>query len=216
MKVVCISDTHTREPELPDGDILVHAGDALSVGTDNEWYRFLRWMQKQRQYKHIFYVPGNHDVCVYKLVHLRQQEAADYGVTMLVDQLWEKDDLRVYGSPWVPYINGRWAFEGDQYDDEDLLRKFSGIWQLDSSCGEPKKEILITHSPPKGILDEGQHHFGSEQLLEVVLRVKPDLHVFGHVHESYGIREFNRTKFVNAAVLNRRYELVNSPIEIEL
>jgi len=36
MKLVCISDTHSlhrRMLEIPDGDVLIHAGDCLGAGT---------------------------------------------------------------------------------------------------------------------------------------------------------------------------------------
>jgi Icc-related predicted phosphoesterase len=47
---------------------------------------------------------------------------------------------------------------------------------------------LVTHGPPYGILDktDGGKHGGSEFLLKEVLRIKPKLHLFGHIHEGRG------------------------------
>ena len=45
--VVCISDTHNLQPDLPDGDLLVHAGDLTSFGTFDELQSQLDWLNKQ-------------------------------------------------------------------------------------------------------------------------------------------------------------------------
>ncbi len=58
-------------------------------------------------------------------------------------------------------------------------------------------DILVTHAPPQGILDAGQ---GCAELLEASKRVRPKLHVFGHVHAGYGVLRRGPTIFVNAAM----------------
>lgn len=219
MRIVCISDTHNAQPMLPDGDILMHAGDALGVGSEDEWYQFLRWLTTQKQYKHIFYTPGNHDHAPFKMIQLRKDECNQAGVVMLVDELWEGDGLHVYGTPWVPYINGHWAFEAPDpnLDESDFLyRKFQGIGQLEACNGELQKKIVLSHAPPKGILDEGAWHFGSQELLDMVMVVKPDLHVFGHIHEAYGMRDLYGVKFVNAAIMTLQYKPDNAPVVVDL
>jgi Icc-related predicted phosphoesterase len=55
--------------------------------------------------------------------------------------------------------------------------------------------ILITHGPPLGILDDRQ---GRSALHRAVIRVKPRLHCFGHVHSGYGTLSTKKTLFVNA------------------
>src|SRR5579863_4162194 len=50
-------------------------------------------------------------------------------------------------------------------------------------------DILITHSPPVGILDVEygtQVHAGDPEFLKAAIRVRPRLHVFGHIHGGYG------------------------------
>ena len=81
-------------------------------------------------------------------------------------------------------------------------------------------DVLITHGPPFGVLDKTNilgPHLGCEELAKAVSRIKPRLHVFGHIHGGYG-REAVKggTAFVNAAVLNERYVLAHAPIVIEL
>ena len=80
--------------------------------------------------------------------------------------------------------------------------------------------MLITHGPPFGSLDKANilsAHLGCEELTKAVVRIKPKLHVFGHVHGGYG-RETgpNGTQLVNCAVLNENYALTNEPVTIEL
>ncbi len=99
--------------------------------------------------------------------------------------------------------------------EEELLEKFSLI--------PTDTDILITHSPMHNILDEiceEGKHVGSFALENVVNKRYIKLHVFGHIHESYGVIEFStnlrRPIFVNASHVNQFYEAVNSPIRIIL
>jgi len=98
-------------------------------------------------------------------------------------------------------------------------------------------DILVTHSPPYGILDGipilpktyprsltiGNRHVGSDSLLNRIERVMPKIHVFGNIHQSYGehflLRESwqpNDTRFINASHVNERYQPVNKPIRVIL
>lgn len=62
MRIVCISDTHGLHDEVkvPDGDILIHAGDHCNHGRQSEVRRFDAWMAKQ-PHKHKIFIAGNHD-----------------------------------------------------------------------------------------------------------------------------------------------------------
>ncbi len=69
---------------------------------------------------------------------------------------------------------------------------------------KPGIDILITHGPPFGILDRSQDsdiHSGCKELLQAVRRVRPKLHVFGHVHGTPGLVQTDSTTFANVAVL---------------
>jgi Icc-related predicted phosphoesterase len=55
-------------------------------------------------------------------------------------------------------------------------------------------DILISHGPPFGILDTAPIsglHEGCRELLDAATRVRPKLHVFGHIHTAYGSSEQN-------------------------
>ena len=83
-------------------------------------------------------------------------------------------------------------------------------------------DILVTHGPPHGILDRNEENAccGCQDLLDAVLRIRPKLHVFGHIHPGNGTYryqdEHGETIFVNAAMVNDHLEVVNEPIVIDL
>ena len=85
---------------------------------------------------------------------------------------------------------------------------------LDFSKGEV--DVLITHYPPYGILDEAypKDHTGSKGLLNLVNQIQPKVHIFGHIHESYGHYTHNGIDFYNASSCNADYELANEPLLI--
>ena len=77
--------------------------------------------------------------------------------------------------------------------------------------------VLISHSPPYGILDyENNTNQGSLDLLQAVLKIKPTYHLFGHVHSAYGIEKSDHTAFINSSLMNAMDELVNKPVLLEI
>lgn len=44
-RIVCISDTHNQTPKLPQGDVLIHAGDMTKQGSRHELERTVRWLE---------------------------------------------------------------------------------------------------------------------------------------------------------------------------
>ena len=73
---------------------------------------------------------------------------------------------------------------------------------------------MITHCPPKGILDktEAGVKAGCALLRAEIQRIAPKYHVFGHIHESYGSNLISGTNFVNASICDRAYRPVNKPV----
>lgn len=116
--------------------------------------------------------------------------------------------LKVYGSPWQPRFN-RWAFNLQR--GRALLDKWDRI--------PADTDVLLTHTPPVGHGDlcARQRHVGCVELLSVVQnRVRPRYHVFGHIHEGYGVTTDGQTVFVNAAICNIKYSPVNPPVVFDL
>ena len=78
-------------------------------------------------------------------------------------------------------------------------------------------DILITHGPPYGIgdLTARGDKAGCQNLLEVVEKLKPDLHIFGHIHEGFGVSYNGKTTFINASSCDQLYQPVNPPVVYE-
>lgn len=210
MRVVAISDTHNnRIQTLPAGDILIHAGDITALGRHGETEKSLGFFRKFRdQFEQIVFIAGNHDFLAEKEPGLFKQICQDMGYVYLADNGFEFRNKYIYGTPWTPTFYN-WAF---MTDEAELARKFHWIPE--------DVDILITHGPPRFILDQNNHkeHCGSWALAERVKFVKPKAHIFGHIHGSHGVLDYDGTKFVNAALTNDRNELTNwqKPIVFDL
>lgn len=188
IRVVCISDTHNLTPNLPNGDILIHAGDLSEWGTFDEIQAQLTWLSNQ-PHQHKVIIAGNHDLLLdpdfldshpkYKDPQARTKEDLDFGSVMyLQDESLtlcfpeRKTSLNIYGSPWTPQY-GTSAF---QYPREQ------NIW---TGSIPPSTDILITHGPPTGFPNV-RPSAGCPFLREEVARVSPQLMVFGHIHVARG------------------------------
>jgi Icc-related predicted phosphoesterase len=136
---------------------------------------------------------------------LSQLKSRVTGIHVLDDCGIEIAGLKFYGSPWTPRF-GDWAWMAE---DEELAATFASI--------PVGLDVLITHGPPYGILDEVSRgeNVGSCSLLEEVKRKKPRFHVFGHIHEARGYRHCEHTDFHNVASLDENYEELGEPMIIE-
>jgi len=213
MRIVAISDTHSQHSKikLPDGDILIHAGDATWRGEIDESAKFCGWLGKlleRKKYRHILFTPGNHDFLWEKNNLLGRQMVKDSGAIYLEDSFVEIDGIKFYGSPWQPWFYD-WAFNlsrGPEIKEKwDLIP--DGI------------DVLITHGPVYGIHDftlRDQEHVGCKDLLAAVYRIKPRVHIGGHIHEGYGVKEFDGIKFINPSTCTLGYDPINPPIVFDL
>jgi len=79
-------------------------------------------------------------------------------------------------------------------------------------------DVLVTHGPPFGVLDKNynQMHCGCKSLLQRVMQVRPKLHIFGHIHEGYGVEAREGVTFMNASSVNLFYKMTNLPLLHEL
>lgn len=205
MRIVCLSDTHGQHARLavPDGDVLVHAGDFSLNGRPEEIARFDAWLAGL-PHRHKLVIAGNHDF----LFEHEPERARRLlpSATYLCDELAEVAGVRVWGSPWQPWFHD-WAFN---------LRRGPALaakWALIPAG----IDVLVTHGPPQGVLDRtvSDEAVGCEELTLALARVRPRLHVFGHIHEAYGRLERDGTTFVNASNLDVRYRPVQAPIVVE-
>jgi len=217
MRITFISDTHTKhrhvEEDLPGGDLLIHAGDLMNSGHDeNDVWEFLDWFDKQN-YDHLVFIAGNHDRLFENQPEKTRQIIRSYKNANYLQDDWIKvgnveSMAKIYGSPWQPEFYN-WAFNLPR-NGEDLMEKWFWI--------PSDTDILVTHGPPWGHLDVtpyGNLNVGCELLRVRVDEFKPKIHVFGHVHSGYGYKFHNGTHFFNASVLNERYNYKNKPITVD-
>jgi Icc-related predicted phosphoesterase len=210
MKIVCISDTHNCNERInvPEGDILIHSGDATTVGNAKQIVEFNDWFANL-PHKHKIFVAGNHD-WLFETDNRFARTLLDDSITYLQDSSIEIEGLKIYGSPWQPRFFD-WAFNLNR--GAELAEK----WKLIPE----DTDILITHGPPHGILDEVERQYwtentGCEELRKRVEIIKPKLHVFGHIHCGYGEKEEFGVKFVNASNCDEEYQPTQMPIIVEI
>jgi Icc-related predicted phosphoesterase len=207
--ICIISDTHNMHKQLvlPDADMIIHCGDATSMGYEYELRNFFKWYSKLSQYKYKIFIAGNHDMLFENIPTLAKGLVPD-NVIYLEDSGVEIDGFNFYGSP-VQKPFGNWAFNREE---EKLALHWEAI--------PDNTDVLITHGPPFGIMDWSNHSKSAEGspslLYEVLNRIMPKVHCFGHMHEYYGTEIINETTFINAAMLNDHYEVVHKPVLIEI
>lgn len=212
-KIVCISDTHCQleQVQIPDGDILVHAGDLTYRGTVSETSKELLKLSKHRaRFKEIILVEGNHDWLGFHNPTLMDHMCKDNGIILLRDSGVTIDDLKFYGSPHQPEFHD-WAFNLPR--GEPLKQKWALI--------PDDTNVLITHSPLHSILDEVPYpsgfRAGCVDLYNRVMELKDlKLSVFGHLHMNHGSVSIDGKTYVNASVCTENYKPTNAPIIISI
>ncbi len=215
-RIVCVSDTHRQleQIEIPDGDILIHAGDLTMQGRRVE---IATELQKLAQLPHAvkIFIAGNHDRLFEKesmLARSLVHDVASAGVFYLEESYTIAHGLKIWGSPWQPTF-GNWAFN---YDRAEGVERWS-IMPDDA-------DIVVTHGPPQGYGDVVESYVsenvGCWDLLNAVARVKPRLHVFGHIHSGRGVYKgtdrWSQTTFVNASCLGEDYRPCGGGIVVEV
>lgn len=208
MDITLISDTHGLHPALrlpATTDMIIHAGDFSRMGGLREVQSFLSWYTAlPHRYKLL--IGGNHDFLLERSPGLFQSILPD-NIIYLEDSGIKIEGIHFWGSPITPFFFN-WAFNRQRGPE---IRKY---WeQIPGDI-----DVLITHGPAKGYGDVTKRGeaVGCEDLLERILEVKPKYHIFGHIHEAYGTFKGEHTTFVNASVLNERYEMANEAVVVEV
>lgn len=180
-----MSDTHNNLPsEIPDGDLLIHSGDLTNGGTLAEAQRELDWLASL-PHKHKVLIAGNHD----SYFDPKSRLPPDYesGLKPNFHDLHYLENasltldfdggrsLNIYASPYIPEIPGHPEF-AFQYTAKEAPKFWANKIPMET-------DILITHTPPRHHLDID---LGCPWLLKELWRVKPRLHVFGHIHSGHG------------------------------
>ncbi|XP_005105670.1 metallophosphoesterase MPPED2 [Aplysia californica] len=233
IRFVCLSDTHSRVEKLegfvPPGDVLLHTGDFTQIGLPKAVEEFDRFLGEQPHRAKIV-IAGNHDLTFdMNLVENRRGHLqSQFGIQRskfedILEELKVKSSrellkncyyledsgvsvcgVNIFGSPWQPEF-GDWGFNLPR--GGPCLEKWDKI--------PDDTDILLTHGPPIGHGDwcfSGLRAGCVELLTTIQTRVKPKFHIFGHIHEAYGVTSDDQTTFINASNCTLRYKPLQLPI----
>ena len=164
------------------------------VGTEKEAIDFINWFC-DLPYKHKIFICGNHDDCLYGA----NIDGLDSNVHYLCNSGIDIDGIKFYGVP---------MFTEDCITNKQN-RNYSNVPDY--------TDVLITHSPPFGILDVDDNiHYGSEELLSRISALNLRAHLFGHIHANHGMTSVGEIKFSNGAIMNTDYKHLLNPIMLEI
>ncbi|ESO91938.1 hypothetical protein LOTGIDRAFT_121596 [Lottia gigantea] len=242
LRIVCTSDTHEKlntmisRRMIPPGDVLIHTGDLTHEGYLHALREFDNELGLLRHRVKLV-IAGNHDHCLDRSMiqrykdedyipylgmvksdvqgYVQRQTRLDLKATdvksilrncvYLEDSMVGVCGVKIYGTPWMEKYTKCVAFSVNR--GEALLKKWNSI--------PDNVDILMTHTPPLGYGDKTHsgHHVGCVDLLNTIQRrVQPQYHIYGHIHEGYGIRSDGTTTFINCAACSRHYRPDNLPV----
>lgn len=223
---------------IPNGDILIHgsfprpasmknpskshisnfdltfsmfsAGDFTNQGKEAEIQAFVKWFGSFPHPNKIV-IAGNHDYSLesgMKNIFSRVDIESDPAKALLrtVAHYLENETIticgiRFYASPYN-IGHGAFAFRADH-------KKLESFW----NAAPLDVDILITHGPPLGIqsTSRAEKDGGDQFVRDYTLRAKSHglaAHIFGHIHESYGVSIQDSIYYINAAVSQRAAPVV--------
>lgn len=206
IRVVCISDTHNSTPQVPPGDLLIHAGDLTQHGSFAELRDQIEWISSL---PHTFKVviAGNHDTLLDSIFEERNpirvsdklgesrsdldwRDVIYLQDTCQVLKFPNSRELKIFGSPRTPEF-GIWAFQYPPIRD---------VW---TNAIPDDAAVVVVHGPPALYGDvDGK---GDGYLLRELRRVMPILVVCGHIHDGYGkdILWHNKVNAANDEIILR-------------
>jgi Icc-related predicted phosphoesterase len=217
MKICAISDTHSyhRQVVVPEADVLIHAGDITWKGELPIVEDFAKWL-KDIQIPHKIIIWGNHEVG-FERGYKRDpaiKVIQDAGAIYLEDSGVEIDGIKFWGSPIQPFF---FDWEFNRQRGQDIKVHWDKI--------PTTTNVLITHGPAYGILDEAPRgsgmfdHVGCQDLLNRINEL-PQLkaHIAGHIHNGHSPVPviINGVKFINASVCTENYKPTNLPVVFEV
>ena len=220
IKVCAIADLHGHLPQIEPCQFLLLGGDICphfaNPGSRDDVFGQARWLGtvfddwlNHVPAKHIVATVGNHDFVFEK--HLNLVPTLKWH--LLIDRAVTIEGVKFYGSPHQKRFMD-WAFN---LDEPQLKEKWR--WISDDT------DILVLHGPPQGYGDfvptnakspNVGEHVGSVSLLERILKIRPKLTIFGHIHNSHGVYEVDGIKMANVSILDDNYRMVYKPTLFEM
>lgn len=216
-RFVAVSDTHYAFDAslIPDGDVLLHAGDLMYRGTPDEWNERVESLAAL-PHKHKIFVPGNHDFYLEHYEGVARAELRRAGVKLIGTSNPDItiNNIKILGLPWVTGLQG-WAYNREEAWVEKYLERYF-------QHSYPSPQIVVSHAPPFNILDairpqqtahRDQEHVGCLAYNKFIYgpnqHFMPRYWISGHIHESYGEENIGNTTFLNVAMCDRKYDQTN-------
>jgi len=184
---VCISDTHNLHKQLriPKGDVLLVCGDVTNHSKSSSQIKeFNEWLGEQ-EFEYKIFISGNHEKCFKPSKYDYNRNLVSNATHYLQDSSAEVYGIKIWGSPWHVKRDIFHLANSFGLTVEQIKKKWNLIPE--------DTDILLTHFPPFGIRDDHKKkNRGCSELLQTSCnRVKPKVHVFGHVHERNGGCKYN-------------------------
>lgn len=151
---------------MPDGDLLIHAGDFTWFNSISKIQDFNLWLG-ELPHRNKVVIPGNHDRAFNQDPRNR---ALITSAVLLINESVRVCGLNVWGSPVT--------YDDAAYGHTKRVERASLYASIPRDT-----HILITHGPPYGILDREPcsiHRQGCTELRLAVNQLQPRLHAFGH------------------------------------
>jgi Icc-related predicted phosphoesterase len=212
-----------RQVTIPEGDFLLHAGDLSNYGEPAILADLINWFAEQTQVKNKIFICGNHEIQVQDDPGLedmifRTKQAREANIHYLRDSGIVIDGINFYGSPWQPWFYD-WAWNFPERDSRQDFQFANKIWnQIPDNT-----QVLITHGPPRGILDDlntRDERVGCPVLRKRVGELKDlRLSVHGHLHrqlEQVKTETHDGVIFANVTTCDEQYRPINPPVIVDI
>lgn len=230
MRILATSDMHgdLSNIDLNGIDIACLAGDIAPLKGFGPWHVYdqVKWMRtKFKKWceswpsTDIIFIPGNHDFFPlaesrFKVELAKQDLSLSLAPNahMILDECIDVKGVKIYGSPWIPVISYRWAFE---VEHDILVEKFKKIPE--------NVDILLTHTPPRlNYVDVSLEHgifsekFGSHELADAIVAKTPKICICGHIHSGdHNKNILHETEVHNVSRVNESYAVAYEPLVFE-
>jgi Icc-related predicted phosphoesterase len=196
MKILAISDLHTLYRTFDtsnwNADMIICAGD-MTNGKETQIIDFLEWLSSLK-IKHKIIVAGNHDWYFQEIGYESAFRLCNkYNIIYLENTSCTIEGINFFGSPYSNMFHN-WAFMSSE---KDLSKIYSKI--------PDNTNVIISHGPPKGILDCTYNtlNVGSSSLINKIKKLKElKIVIFGHIHEDRGHVNKNNIDFYNVSNYN--------------
>lgn len=217
MRICHLSDSHGTFPSLLGAyDVIVHTGDmSPNFYYDSKeaslqmywWEEHIEHVKKQVQNHPFLFTLGNHDfINGYWLEGLLNSNGIQ--ARCLHDQIYTHQGVNFYGFPYIPPINGKYAYESTT---EQMAHHLQA---MGSYLNNSYVDVIAAHAPPSNYLDldHSNNRYGNSQMnsfLDYTLQADmvPKYYLCGHIHSSCGLMMRGDMLISNAALSRHILEI---------